>query len=146
MAKNVRYCHSHNRSLRSGKRSAMKVTKAAMLTRNVSVYSMKVMLALSLTAQLPNSSSLRPLPPLPSVTQRMTWRYMADTTRMVNTTSHKLAPKVTWATPAMTMSFRKGPNTYRGEVAGSPPPANAPSRELESLWETWDTTLTPVLW
>jgi len=79
---------------RTGNRSAMKVTSAAMLTRKVSVYSMKVIAALTLTAQPPNSSSLRPLPPLPSVTQLITRRYMVDTMAMVSTTSQTLAPKV----------------------------------------------------
>ena len=39
---------------------------AAMLTRKVRVYSMKVIAAFTLTAQLPNSSSLKPLPPEPA--------------------------------------------------------------------------------
>jgi len=92
----------------------MKVTRAAMLTRKVSVYSMNVIAALTFTAQPPNSSSASPLPPLPSVTQRMTSRYMVDTMAMVKTTNHTVAPKVTSATPAtapMTMSFRKGVKT-----------------------------------
>ena len=97
--------------LSRGKRSAAKVTRAAMLTRNVSVYSMKVMPALSLTAQPPNSSSLRPLPPLPSVTQRITRRYIAETTAIVKMTNHRLAPKVISATPAATIRRRKGPKT-----------------------------------
>ena len=107
-----------------------------MLTRKVRVYSTKVMPAFILTAQPPNSSSLRPLPPLPSVIQTMTRRYMAETRATVMTTSQMLAPKVIWATPATTISLRKGPKTYRGEVAGSPPPARAPSSALESLRET----------
>ena len=107
-----------------------------MLTRNVSVYSMKVIPALILTAQLPNSSSLKPLPPLPSTTQRITRRYIAETIATVRMTSQTLAPNVTCATPATTINFRNGPKTYRGEVAGSPPPASAPSNEFLSLWET----------
>ncbi len=114
----------------------MKVTMADMLTRKVRVYSTKVMAALTLTAHPPNSSSLRPLPPLPSITQRITSLYMAETTAMVMITSHTEAPKVTWATPAATISLRKGPNTYNGEVAGSPPPASAPSMALFSLCDT----------
>ena len=47
---------------------------------------------------------------------------MADTTATVRTTSQMLAPNVTSATPATTISFRNGPKTYSGEVAGSPPP------------------------
>ena len=71
----------------------MNVTSAAMLTRKVSVYSMTVMPALSLTAQGPNSSSLRPLPPLPSVTHIITSRYIADTVTTVSTASQIEAPK-----------------------------------------------------
>ena len=122
--------------LSTGSRSAMKVTMAAMLTRKVRVYSMKVIPALTLTAQPPNSSSLRPLPPLPSVTQRITSRYMADTAATVKITSQMLAPNVTAATPATTINCKNGPKTYRGEVAGSPPPARAPSNELDNFLET----------
>ncbi len=108
---------------------------ADILTRNVRVYSTKVIAALILTAQLPNSSSLKPLPPLPSVTQRITKRYMAETTVIVIITSQIDAPKVVRATPARTISFKNGPNTYNGEVAGSPPPARAPSNALFNLLE-----------
>ena len=73
----------------------MNVTMAAMLTRKVNVYSMKVIAALTLTAHPPNSSSLNPLPPLPSVTHCMTNRYIAETTAMVSTTIHTEAPNVT---------------------------------------------------
>lgn len=104
-----------------------------MLTRKVSVYSTNVMPAFTFTAQGPNSSSFSPPPPLPSVTQLMTSRYMMETTNTVKTASQTLAPKVTEATPAATISWRNGPKTYRGEVAGSPPPASAPSNELLSL-------------
>ena len=87
-------------ALSAGRRSATKVTRAAMLTRNVSVYSTKVMPAFTFTAQEPNSSSLSPLPPLPSTTQRITSRYIAETIATVRTTSQMLAPNVTSATPA----------------------------------------------
>ena len=89
----------------------MKVTSAAMLTRKVSVYSTKVMPAFTFTAQLPNSSSASPLPPLPSTTQRITRRYIAETMATVNTTIQMLAPKVMPATPPTTISRRKGPKT-----------------------------------
>jgi len=91
---------------------------------------------LVLTAQGPNSSSVNPLPPLPSTTQRMTRRYMAETMTTVKTTIQMLAPSVTWATPATTISLRNGPKTYSGDVAGSPPPANAPWKALASLCDT----------
>jgi hypothetical protein len=32
--------------------------------------------------------------------------------------------------------LRNGPNTYNGDVAGSPPPARAPSKALFSLFDT----------
>ena len=133
MATNVRYWMPSIPSFKIGIRSAMNVTIAAMLTRKVRVYSTKVMAAFTFTAQPPNSSSFRPLPPLPSITHCITSRYMADTTAIVRITSHTEAPNVTCATPATTTSLRKGPNTYRGEVAGSPPPARAPSNELFNL-------------
>ena len=82
-----------------------------MLTRNVRVYSTKVMPAFIFTAQGPNSSSVSPLPPLPSTTHRITSRYMADTIATVKTTSQMLVPKVTSATPARTISLRNGPKT-----------------------------------
>ena len=129
-------------SFKKGKRSAIKVTIAAILTRKVSVYSTNVIAALTLTAQLPNSSSLKPLPPLPSVTQRMTRRYIAETTMMVRITNQTEAPNVTRATPPTTISFKKGPKTYSGEVVGSPPPASAPSKALFNLLET----LTAILY
>ncbi|MDO9087308.1 MAG: hypothetical protein Q7U53_13960 [Anaerolineaceae bacterium] len=135
MAVSVRRGRPSRSPLRAGKRSAMKVTMAAMLTRKVRVYSMKVMPALTLTAQPPNSSSLRPLPPEPSVTHCITRRYMADTTAMVSTASHTAPPKTTRAAPETTTRLKKGPNTYSGEVAGSPPPASAPSKGFFSLWE-----------
>lgn len=95
---------------------------------------MKVMPAFTLTAQPPNSSSLRPLPPDPSVTHFITRRYMADTTAMVNTASQTAPPKTMRAAPETIIRLRKGPNTYNGEVAGSPP-ASAPSKGFFSLWE-----------
>jgi hypothetical protein len=55
---------------------------------------------------------------------------------IVNTTSHMVVPKVMLATPATTINLRKGPKTYRGDVAGSPPPARAPSTEFDNLYET----------
>ncbi len=119
----------------TGRRSAIKVTMAAILTKKVRVYSTKVIAALIFTAQLPNSSSLKPLPPLPSVTHLITSRYIAETTIMVIITNQTDAPKVTRATPATTISFKNGPNTYNGEVAGSPPPASAPSKALFNLFE-----------
>lgn len=89
----------------------MNVTSAAMLTRKVRVYSITVMAALSLTAQSPNSSPLKPLPPLPSVTQTMTRRYIAETTTKVSTTNHSVVPNARFATPAATSSRRAGPKT-----------------------------------
>ena len=68
-------------------RSAIKVTIATMLTKNMSVYSIKVMAALTFTAQGPNSSSLNPLPPLPPVTHCIRRRYIAETTATVSTTN-----------------------------------------------------------
>ncbi len=133
MANQVRYWIPKKASFKAGNRSATKVTIAAILTRKVKVYSTKVMPPFTFTAHGPNSSSLRPLPPLPSVIQTITSRYMADTNAMVKTTNHTVGPKVTPATPATTTSFRKGPKTYKGEVAGSPPPASAPSREFDNL-------------
>ena len=47
-----------------------------------------------------------------------------------------VVPKVMLATPATTINLRKGPKTYRGDVAGSPPPASAPSAEFDNLYET----------
>ncbi len=67
--------------------------------------------ALTMTAQPPNSSSLSPLPPLPSVTQIITSRYMAETMMTVNTASQMAAPNTTEATPAAKTIRRKGPKT-----------------------------------
>jgi len=52
---------------------------------------------------------------------------------IVNTTNHIEDPNVIDATPAAIISLRNGPNTYKGDVAGSPPPASAPSSELDNL-------------
>jgi hypothetical protein len=60
---------------------------------------------------------------------------MAETATTVKTASQTEVPNVTEATPAATIRLRKGPNTYRGEVAGSPPPASAPWSEFFSLYE-----------
>ena len=89
----------------------MKVTSAAMLTRKVSVYSMAVMLAFIFTAQPPNSSSHRPLPPLPSGIHRITLRYIRLTTTTVATTIHIGAPKQTAPAPLAASSCKKGPKT-----------------------------------
>ena len=111
----------------------MNVTRAAMLTRKVRVYSTTVMPEFRITAQVPNSSSFRPLPPLPSVIHLITRRYIALTTTTVRTASQIAAPITMDPTPATMISFRKGPKTYSGEVAGSPPPARAPSNAPDSL-------------
>src|ERR1051326_6948254 len=107
-----------------------------MLTRKVSVYSTTVMAAFTFIAHPPNSSSVSPLPPLPSVTHVITSRYIAETTATVSTTSQTLAPNVTGATPATTISLRNGPKTERADEAGSPPPASAPSNEFDNRCET----------
>ena len=92
-------------------RSATNVTSAAILTKNVSVYSMTVIPPLILTAQPPNSSSESPLPPLPSVIHVITCRYIAETMMTVKTTIQTVAPNVICATPATTINFKKGPKT-----------------------------------
>lgn len=53
---------------------------------------MNVIPPFSLAAQEPNSSSLRPLPPVPSATQSITRRYTAETVATVSTASQMLAP------------------------------------------------------
>jgi len=95
----------------SGTRSATKVTRAATLTAKVRENSITVMAALMRAAQPPNSSSLSPVPPLPSVTHRMTRRYMTETTTIVVTASQIEAPKVSGATPVPTSRARNGPKT-----------------------------------
>ena len=82
-----------------------------MLTRKVSVYSITVIDALTLTAQPPSSSSHSPLPPLPSVIHTMTLRYIIETTTTVTTTIQSGAPKQMAPAELATMSLRKGPNT-----------------------------------
>ena len=54
---------------------------------------------------------------------------------MVIMTNQIELPNVTRATPAAAIIFMKGPNMYSGEVAGSPPPANAPSNAFFNLCE-----------